>query len=242
MQMYTSQGFEHILYKNRTEIILKSRELSVQSSIRTPFSFTADEESERNLALLQKNILEAAACDASVLEAREKAIDVQKVERCIQEAARAWAEAAGEFELLRMAKDLQAAAVKPVSTNGVWIDEPLQEPYECLKKTISNNCFAATVSVVRRKKFDSQVGALAWSNVWYTRWTLSTNYNTIHEIIKDVDRKFTDLEEAKRYLQKQMNDLNKKYFYAMDPVITKDMREHFLVHDMEIPGKNYEKA
>lgn len=213
MKQYTSQGFMQFMYSQLTKQDLKSGELSVKNSVSVPFPFDKDEESVRNAALARKNILEAAACDPSVLEAREQAVDIQKVERSIQEAASVWAEAASELILLQMAKDLQAAAIKPTSTNCVWTDEPARASYEYVRKTISNNCFSATVYLVGWREYDSQAGEYVWTDSWNVKWMLSTHYNTSHTIIKNVEHKYSDLEEAKGYLQRRMDYLSKKYFY-----------------------------
>ena len=240
--LYTSQGFMQLLNNHLTELDLMSGELSVKTSIEAPFLSADNKESEANTAILQKNILEAAACDTSVLEARKKVVDIHKVEQSIQETAKIWAEAAGELALLKMAKDLQMAAVKPVSTNCVWTDEPTTTSSELLRKTISNNVFSSTVSITGLTEYDPQADKNDWTLTWHAKWMLATNHNTIHTVIKKVHRRFTDLEKAKGYIQTQMDRLSKDYFYSMDPVIPMDMREYFLVHGIEIPGMTYEKA
>lgn len=243
MQLYTSHGFMQFLYTAITEADLKKGDLYIKDSLADPFSFGGEEE-QRNAALLEKNIKEAIACDDSILEAREKAIDIQKVEQAITDAVKVWAEAAGEFALIRIAKYVRKAAERPAVLRTEWTDVPVVSSCEYLRKTIANYCFASTVSLVGDRVYDRNTGKYAWANIWRTSWNLVTNYNQPggkHDVIKFVERRFTDLDEAKNYLQGRMDYLSKKYFYTMNPVISLDMRKYFLVHGYEIPGMEYEE-
>lgn len=240
---YTSQGCIQNTAWDSFESEVRRGTLHLQSSVYPPLNpGVSDEEYGRNAKLLLKNVLEAATCDASVLEAMEKAIDMEGAEKLLEDALKAWAEAAGELTLLRMAKDVRMAAMKPASIRTVWTDIPSNSPREYSRKTISNNCFAATVLLTGERKYDGNIRDYVWANIWHARWELVPNYRNSCGVIQSIERRFTDLEEAKKYLQGRMNYLSKKYFYDADPVIPLGMREYFLVHGLEIPGMNYEKG
>lgn len=244
MEDFTSQGFALCFYPYDKKSDAKRGLIELSAAISVPLE-KGPADDRRNFALLRSKIQEAAALDIEVLEALEERLDFQKVERATADALKLWAETVGEADLLRMAMDVKRAARKPDSTNNVWIEDKRDNENCYLSQSISNNCFAATVTISGERKNNDSAGELEWSGPWHVSWELGTNYcqpGLQDYIIKKENGTFHDLDDARLYVEVMIGYLTKKYFYSMDPTIPLELKRFFLIHGVEIPGVNYEKG
>lgn len=150
-----------------------------------------------------------------------------------------WMEQAAEIQALMSAEKVQAVRY-PESTENKWLSDVRSG--SPIRRSISNHVFSATLTVAEEFTHKRGQGRI---KVWYVSYYVAVNLRIEDSlnngrIIKSVDRKrFTDLEAAQKYVEGRQSDLDKTYFYSLDPVIPRELRPLYLINGVEMPGYTY---
>jgi len=235
----TPEGF--VIEEGRHEARCNMDGLRVDCWLRDPYDAIRGSEIPLSKKLREQLFACVTMDPKQVARSKEgSAISFDKIQSRVMEDIDSWARVAAACRFWRYVEDIQSIQY-PDSTGNQWRPIELQ-PNDVEGMEISNHAYSAMCRVYNDRWRGDRFKDFPYAVKYRVSVANINGLKSAGKILKDVEKEhFSTVVEAKKYAAGRVAMLNKRYFSALDPVIPLEDRYLFLVHDVEIPGYNYQK-